>query len=84
MCTFLLRWVFCTDTANQMAGMAKRVSKLVDTLQELEKARSSAKHAAFQAGAGDRIAFDGVEVRTPTGKVLVQDLSKLLQQQTNL
>ena len=58
--------------ANQMAGQAGRIAKLIDTCESLCEKRKAEKSETFVGG--DCIAFEGVDVHTPNGKLLVKDL----------
>ena len=59
--------------ANQMAGQAGRIAKLIDTCETLCEKRKAEKSDTFVDG--DCIAFEGVDVHTPNGKLLVKDLN---------
>jgi ABC-type uncharacterized transport system fused permease/ATPase subunit len=59
--------------ANQMAGQAGRIAKLIDTCETLCENRKVEKSDTFVDG--DCIAFKGVDVHTPNGKLLVKDLN---------
>eukprot|EP00041_Stephanoeca_diplocostata_P005046 m.55299 g.55299 ORF g.55299 m.55299 type:complete len:1330 (+) comp15539_c0_seq7:165-4154(+) len=60
-------------TAQHMIGTSYRVCKLIDTLEDLD--RDQATHISNTMKEGDCIAFEDVEIQTPTKNVLVKDLS---------
>jgi ABC-type uncharacterized transport system fused permease/ATPase subunit len=62
--------------ANQMAGQAGRIAKLIDTCEKLCQKRKAEKSETFVDG--DGIAFEGVDVYTPNGKLLVKELNVAL------
>ena len=82
----------CTDAARQaidllvdlrrIVGGIERVVELVERLDEATELRRAEVQRSFKSG--DQIGFSNVEIRTPRGVPLVQDLSFEVQQGASL
>ena len=75
-----LQVVFCAMTGvgvlteyNKLQGPSERVTKLIDTLDKIDARESAQSGKAFKSG--ETIKFEDVDIYTPTGNLLVKDLS---------
>ncbi len=66
-----------------MKGPARRLTELYDTLESFAEKRKLEKGSRF-ASDPDTIAFDDVQVYTPTGHLLVKDLTFKIRSGTNM
>lgn len=68
--------------ATHMVGISKRICAFIDTLDELNESAASTQATSMREG--NTVKFDGCEVVTPAGNVLVRNLSFEIEQGRSL